>query len=92
MNKTDLIDAIAADADISKAAAQRALDSLIKNVIATVANDESVQLVGFGTFSCGSRAERKGRNPSTGAEITIAAAKTVKFSAGKSFKDTVNKV
>lgn len=91
MNKTDLIDAIAVDADISKAAAQRALDSLIGNIMSAVSQGESVQLVGFGSFSCGSRAERKGRNPKTGAEIVIAAAKTVKFSAGKSFKDTVNK-
>ena len=91
MNKTDLIDAIAIDADISKAAAQRALESLIGNVVSSVAQGESVQLVGFGTFSCGIRAERKGRNPKTGEEITIAAAKTVKFSVGKSFKDTVNK-
>lgn len=91
MNKTDLIDAIALDADLSKAAAQRALDSMVKQVIAAVAKGESVQLVGFGTFAAGSRAERKGRNPSTGAEITIAAAKTVKFAAGKSFKDAVNK-
>lgn len=91
MNKTDLVDAIAIDADISKAAAQRALESLMSNVISTVAQGESVQLVGFGTFSCGSRAERTGRNPKTGEEITIAAAKTIKFSAGKSFKDTVNK-
>jgi DNA-binding protein HU-beta len=91
MNKTELIDAIAIDADISKAVAQRALDSMMKQVIVAVAKGESVQLVGFGTFASGSRAERKGRNPSTGAEITIAAAKTVKFSAGKSFKDQVNK-
>lgn len=91
MNKTDLVDAIAIDADITKAAAQRALESLIGNVMSAVAQGESVQLVGFGTFSCGSRAERKGRNPKTGEEITIAAAKTVKFSAGKSFKNTVNK-
>jgi DNA-binding protein HU-beta len=90
MNKTDLIDAIAIDANLSKAAAQRALDAMLKQVVAAVAKGDSVQLVGFGTFASGSRAERKGRNPRTGAEITVAAAKTVKFAAGKSFKDSVN--
>lgn len=90
MNKTELIDAIAADCDLSKAAAQRALDSIVNNVVQAVANGDSVQLVGFGTFASGNRAERTGRNPRTGEEIKIAAAKTVKFSAGKAFKDAVN--
>lgn len=90
MNKTELIEAIANDCELSKAAAQRALESVINNVIKTVTNGDSVQLVGFGTFSSGSRAARTGRNPRTGEDIKIAAAKTVKFSAGKSFKDTVN--
>jgi DNA-binding protein HU-beta len=91
MNKTELIDAIAAECDLSKAAAQRALDSIVNNVVKAVANGSSVQLVGFGTFASGKRAERTGRNPRTGEEIKIAAAKTVKFSAGKAFKDAVNK-
>lgn len=91
MNKTELIDAVAAECDLPKAAAQRALDSVINNIVKAVANGDSVQLVGFGTFATGARAERTGRNPRTGEEITIAAAKTVKFSAGKAFKDTVNK-
>jgi DNA-binding protein HU-beta len=91
MNKTELIDAIAAECDLSKAAAQRAVDALVNQVIAAVSNGDSVQLVGFGTFSAGERAERTGRNPRTGEEITIAAAKTVKFTAGKAFKDAVNK-
>jgi DNA-binding protein HU-beta len=91
MNKTELIDAIAADSDESKAAVQRILDSLIDNVTSAVAKGDSVQLVGFGTFASGSRAARIGRNPRTGEEIKIAAAKTVKFSAGKAFKDAVNK-
>jgi DNA-binding protein HU-beta len=90
MNKTELIDAIAAECDLSKAAAQRALDSIINHVIKAVKEGQSVQLVGFGTFAAGTRAERTGRNPRTGEEIKIAAAKTVKFSAGKAFKDAVN--
>ncbi len=91
MNKTELIDAIAADCDQSKAAVQRILDALIDNVTGAVAKGDTVQLVGFGTFASGSRAARTGRNPRTGEEIKIAAAKTVKFSAGKAFKDAVNK-
>ena len=91
MNKTELIDAIAADSAESKAAVQRIVDSLIDNVTSAVAKGDTVQLVGFGTFAAGSRAARTGRNPRTGEEIKIAAAKTVKFSAGKAFKDAVNK-
>lgn len=91
MNKTELIDAIAADSTESKAAVQRIIDSLIDNVTSAVAKGDTVQLVGFGTFAAGSRAARTGRNPRTGEEIKIAAAKTVKFSAGKAFKDAVNK-
>lgn len=91
MNKTELIDAIASDADISKAGAQRVLDSLINNVTKAVTNGDTVQLVGFGSFSSGKRAARVGRNPRTGEELKIAAAKTVKFTAGKGFKDAVNK-
>jgi DNA-binding protein HU-beta len=91
MNKAELIDAIAADCDLSKASAQRALESMIDNVIKAVGKGEQVQLVGFGTFLSGNRAERSGRNPRTGENITIAAAKTVRFSAGKAFKDAVNR-
>ena len=91
MNKTELIDAIASDCDLSKAVAQRALESVMSNVIGAVVNGDSVQLIGFGAFASGSRAARTGRNPRTGEEIKIAAAKTVKFSAGKAFKDAVNK-
>lgn len=91
MNKAELIDAIAADCDFSKASAQRALESVIDNIVKTVAKGESVQLVGFGSFLSGTRAERTGRNPRTGEDMTIAAAKTVRFSAGKAFKDAVNK-
>ncbi|GAC1410024.1 MAG: HU family DNA-binding protein [Burkholderiaceae bacterium] len=91
MNKTELIDAIATDCDLSKAAAQRALESLLGHVIETVSKGKTVQLVGFGTFARGQRAARTGRNPRTGEDIQIAAARTVKFSVGKAFKDTVNK-
>lgn len=91
MNKMELIDAIAAECDLSKVAAQRALESVLNNVTKAVANGDAVQLVGFGTFASGKRAERTGRNPRTGEEIKIAAAKTVKFTAGKAFKDAVNK-
>jgi DNA-binding protein HU-beta len=91
MNKTELIDAVAADCDLSKAAAQRAVESVLNQIVGAVAQGDSVQLVGFGTFANGTRAERTGRNPRTGEEIKIAAAKTVKFSAGKAFKDAVNK-
>jgi DNA-binding protein HU-beta len=90
MNKTELIEAIATECDLSKTAAQRALDSVVDNVVKAVAKGETVQLVGFGTFASGTRAERTGRNPRTGEEIKIAAAKTVKFTAGKAFKDAVN--
>lgn len=91
MNKTELVDAIATDCDLSKAAAQRALESLLANVIGAVTKGDTVQLVGFGSFSSGKRAARTGRDPRTGKEIQIAAARTVKFTAGKAFKDTVNK-
>ena len=92
MNKTELVEAIAKDCDLSKVAAQRVLESVLDQVVKTVTNGDSVQLVGFGTFASGTRAERTGRNPRTGEDIKIAAAKTVKFSAGKAFKDAVNGV
>lgn len=91
MNKTELIDHISHDADISKAAAARALHSFIENVSKSMIKGQSVTLVGFGTFSQKKRAARAGRNPSTGAAIKIAASKVVKFSAGKTLKDRVNK-
>jgi DNA-binding protein HU-beta len=91
MNKTELVDAIAQDCGLSKVAAQRVLESVLANVINSVTKGDIVQLVGFGSFSSGTRAARTGRDPRTGKEINIAAAKTVKFSAGKAFKDAVNK-
>lgn len=90
MNKSELIEVIAKDADISKAAAGRALDSAIAAVTKTLKQGEDVTLVGFGTFSVGARAARTGRNPQTGAAIKIKAAKVPKFRAGKALKDAVN--
>ncbi len=90
MNKTELIDHIANDADISKAAATRALESAIEAVKQTLKKGGSVSLVGFGTFSVGKRAARIGRNPRTGAEIKIKAAKVPKFRPGKALKDAIN--
>ena len=90
MNKTELIEHIATSADISKAAAARALDSLIAAVKTTLKTNGAVSLVGFGTFSVGKRAARTGRNPRTGEAIKIKAAKVPKFKAGKALKDAVN--
>ncbi|MBN3754735.1 HU family DNA-binding protein [Paraburkholderia sp. Tr-20389] len=90
MNKQDLIDAVAAETGSSKAAAADTLDALIGAITTAVTQGETVQLIGFGSFSTGQRAARVGRNPSTGEEIQIAAAKTVKFTAGKAFKDALN--
>ncbi len=90
MNKTELIDQIAASADISKAAAGRALDATVDAVKAALKAGDSVSLIGFGTFYVGERAARTGRNPRTGKTLTIAAAKTPKFRAGKGLKDAVN--
>jgi DNA-binding protein HU-beta len=90
MNKQELIDAIAAQTGESKTATAEAIDAIIDAVTHTVAKGEAVQLIGFGTFASGERSARVGRNPATGAEIQIAAAKTVKFTAGKAFKEAVN--
>ncbi|QDQ26015.1 HU family DNA-binding protein [Chitinimonas arctica] len=89
MNKSELIDAIAAEAEISKAAAGKALDATIAAVTKTLKGGEMVTLVGFGTFYVGERSARSGRNPRTGATIKIKAAKQPKFRAGKSLKDAV---
>ena len=82
MNKAQLIDAIAADAGISKAQAKSALDSFTNNVGSALASGDKVSLVGFGTFSVSVRGAREGRNPQTGATIKIAAKKVAKFKAG----------
>ncbi|PAJ76362.1 DNA-binding protein HU [Pseudoalteromonas sp. NBT06-2] len=90
MNKSQLVDKIAEDAEISKAAASRALDAFTGAVSDSLKEGNSVALVGFGTFSVKERAARTGRNPQTGAEIQIAAANVPGFKAGKTLKDTVN--
>ncbi|ELH8119005.1 DNA-binding protein HU-beta [Salmonella enterica] len=93
MNKSQLIEKIAAGADISKAAAGRALDAIIASVTESLKEGDEgddVALVGFGTFAVKERAARTGRNPQTGKEITIAAAKVPSFRAGKALKDAVN--
>ncbi|WP_321893763.1 HU family DNA-binding protein [Paraburkholderia tropica] len=90
MNKQKLIDAVAARTGGSKAAAGEALDAVLEAITHALTVGETVQLVGFGSFTTGQRTARIGRNPSTGAEMQIAAAKTVKFTAGKAFKDAVN--
>lgn len=90
MNKSQLIDQIAAGADISKAAAGRALDAIIASVTESLQSGEDVTLVGFGSFVVKERAARTGRNPQTGKEITIEAARVPAFRAGKVLKDAVN--
>jgi len=89
VNKAELISAVAASADISKAAAGRAIDGMTAAVSNALKNNDSVTLVGFGTFSVRERAARKGRNPQTGEEINIKAAKLPVFKAGKTLKDTI---
>ena len=90
MNKGQLIDKIAESADITKASAGRALDSLISTISAELADGGDVALVGFGTFKVSARAARKGRNPQTGAAIQIAASNAPGFKAGKALKDACN--
>ncbi|KGJ95088.1 HU family DNA-binding protein [Colwellia psychrerythraea] len=90
MNKSELVAKISEGADITKAAAGRALDSLIESVTVELASGGDVALVGFGTYKVNDRAARTGRNPQTGAEIQIAAAKVPAFKAGKALKDAVN--
>lgn len=90
VNKSELIDAIAASADLSKADAGRALDSVIDSVTGALKNGDQVSLVGFGTFSVKQRAARTGRNPRTGEAIQIKASNVPGFKAGKALKDSVN--
>jgi DNA-binding protein HU-beta len=90
MNKTDLIDSMAKQADISKAAAGRALESMLSTIRGSLKKGNMVTLVGFGTFYIGKRVARSGRNPRTGEAIKIKAAKVPKFRAGKALKDALN--
>lgn len=90
MNKTELIEHISAMADLSKADAGRAVDAFIDAVKTTLQKNDSVTLVGFGTFSVSERAARTGRNPRTGEAITIKEARVPRFRPGKALKDAVN--
>ncbi|WP_304634039.1 HU family DNA-binding protein [Pseudoalteromonas sp.] len=90
MNKAQLVNAIAAEADITKASAERALDAFTNAVSNSLTKGEDVTILGFGSFTTQERKERKGRNPQTGEAITIAAATLPKFKAGKALKDAVN--
>ncbi|MEN8765713.1 MAG: HU family DNA-binding protein [Wenyingzhuangia sp.] len=90
MNKSDLIDAIASDAGISKTAAKAALESLTNNVTSTLKGGGKVSLIGWGTWSVTNRPARDGRNPQTGATIKIAAKNVVKFKPGAGLSDAVN--
>ncbi|PUS19395.1 nucleoid-associated protein HU-alpha [Salmonella enterica] len=90
MNKTQLIDVIAADkAELSKTQAKAALESTLAAITESLKEGDAVQLVGFGTFKVNHRAERTGRNPQTGKEIKIAAANVPAFVSGKALKDAV---
>jgi DNA-binding protein HU-beta len=89
MTKADLIDAVAAGADITKVAAAKAIDTFTGAITKSLKKGKKVTLVGFGTFSVSKRKARKGRNPQTGETIKIAAAKLPKFSAGKAFKTAI---
>jgi len=90
MNKSELIEHVAMNADITKASAARALDAVITGVTRTLKKGGVVAITGFGTFSTGKRAARTGRNPRTGAAIKIKAAKVPKFKPGKNLKDALN--
>jgi len=90
MNKTELVDAVAAHAELSKSDAAKAVDSVLDAVTGALKQGDKVSLVGFGVFSVRERAARQGRNPKTGQSITIPAGKTPGFKAGKALKDAVN--
>ncbi len=90
MNKTELIDAVAEAADLTKAEASRAVDAVVASVTKALKAGDAVTLVGFGTFQVRDRAARTGRNPKTGDTIKIAASKNPSFKAGKALKDAVN--
>lgn len=90
MNKNELIEHVAKQADISKAGAGRAVDAVIGGIKATLKKGGTVTLVGFGTFVVSKRASRAGRNPRTGTAIKIRAAKVPKFRPGKALKDAIN--
>lgn len=90
MNKAELIEAVAAEADMSKADAGRAVDAVVNAITAAMKKQDDVSLIGFGTFTVRERAARSGRNPQTGETMQIPAAKVPAFKAGKALKDAVN--
>lgn len=90
MTKSELIDAMAAKAGLSKKDAGAALNAFTESITEALANDDKISLIGFGTFSTSARAAREGRNPSTGATMTIPASKVAKFKAGAKLKEAVN--
>ena len=89
MNKSELVDAMADAADISKSSAARALDALTDSTAAALKNGDTVSIIGFGNFTVKERAARTGRNPQTGESIQIAASKNPSFKAGKALKDAI---
>ena len=91
MNRTELVEAMAAKTDLSKKDAEAALKAFIDTVGAQLKKGDKIQLVGFGTFEVSKRAARTGKNPQTGEAIKIPASKSPKFKAGKALKDLVNK-
>ncbi|MGI6092217.1 MAG: HU family DNA-binding protein [Veillonellaceae bacterium] len=90
MNKTELVASVAEKSGMTKKDAEKAINALFASVEEALAKEDKVQIIGFGTFEVKAREERKGRNPQTGAEITIPASKTPVFKAGKGLKDAVN--
>ncbi|GKU84006.1 HU family DNA-binding protein [Niallia sp. NCCP-28] len=89
MNKTELINAVATQTELTKKDVTKALDSLLEAISTTLAKEEKIQLIGFGTFEVRQRAARTGRNPQTGEEIQIAASKVPAFKPGKELKEAV---
>lgn len=89
MNKTELIQAVVTKAELSKKDTVKVVDALLDSISKTLAKEEKIQLVGFGTFEVRDRAARTGRNPQTGEEIEIAASKVPAFKPGKEFKEAV---
>ncbi|MBE5098490.1 HU family DNA-binding protein [Priestia aryabhattai] len=89
MNKTELVDAVATKSELTKQDSKKAVDALLETISNTLAKEEKVQLVGFGTFEIRERAERTGRNPQTGEEMTIPASKSPAFKPGKELKEAV---
>ena len=89
MNKTDLVNTVTTQAELTKEDAKKAVDALLETISTTLAKEEKIQLVGFGTFEVRQRAARTGRNPQTGEELQIAASKVPAFKAGKELKEAI---